>query len=157
VHDLVARDCPAHRSRSGDHFVGVDGTCQIVIGAALEHRDEVRPMAQRRDHDDRDEASGAKLSSGRPCLVVHKREREVDDRFLAQAGQVVPDLEGEADGVSDPVGGVTLPPEACFTVSVVAVTRTGNAMSMSLSVALLLRALVTENTACQSYCRISSG
>ena len=44
--------------------------------------------------------------------------------------------------VSDPVGGVMIPPTACFTVSVVAVTRTGNSMSTFLSVALLLRVRV---------------
>src|SRR5689334_4813800 len=52
--------------------------------------------------------------------------------------------------LSPPVGAVTMPPDACFTTTVVAVILRGNATSTSSLVALLFSDSVVLNTACQS-------
>src|SRR4029453_9461268 len=59
--------------------------------------------------------------------------------------------------VSLPVGGVTMPPEACCTATLTEVILTGHARSKSLSFAVSFRRTLAENVAFQSYTRISSG
>ena len=91
-------------------------------------------------------------------------ERHADQRLLAQVRQVVPDVEGHADAVDPtavrrfvlefgdhevvvllflPVGGVTIPPEACCTTTVAEVMSSGRSSPTFSLLASSVRRTVT--------------
>ena len=58
---------------------------------------------------------------------------------------------------SVPVGGVTIPPEACCTTTVAEVMSSGRSSPTSSLFASSVRRTVTLKVECQSYSRTSSG